>query len=169
MIIYLLIFLLRTVASICSCLPMAASISAYIDAFVLCSVYETLKTLRKQRSSNESILLFISVDSVHDSHPKRAVEVTMALISRIFEGSVMSLLRHMGYSLASALVAITILILISVSERPSFVCVDPRHLKEFTASNFPPQITISCCGPSVLMLSTLFLATLSSIPYRIKA
>jgi len=64
-----LILLLYIVDNRCSCLPMAAFISALIDTLVLCSMYQTFRILRKHLSSNASIFFSISADTVHDSQP----------------------------------------------------------------------------------------------------
>ena len=86
-----------------------------------CSVYGTLSTLLRQRNSKACILLSISADRVHASHPYRAVDMTMALRSLIFVLIEMDLLLSRGCNFANADVAMASLDVISVSDLPSFV------------------------------------------------
>ena len=50
-----------------------------MDTLVRCSVYGTLSNLLRQRNSKACILLSISAERVHASHPYRAVDMTMAV------------------------------------------------------------------------------------------
>ena len=69
----------------------------------------------------ESILLSISAERVHASHPDRAVDMTMALRSLIFVLIEIDLLLSRGCNFANADVAMASLDFISVSDLPSFV------------------------------------------------
>ena len=86
-----------------------------------CSVYGTLSTLLRQRNSKACILLSISAERVHASHPYRAVDMTMALRSLIFVLIEIDLLLCRGCNFANADVAMASLDFISVSDLPSFV------------------------------------------------
>ena len=80
-------------------------VSSVIDTLVRCSVYGTLSTLLRHRNSKTCILLSISAERVHASHPYRAVDMTMALRSLIFVLIVIDLLLSRGCNLANADVA----------------------------------------------------------------
>ena len=75
-----------------------------MDTLVRCSVYGTLSNLLRQRNSKACILLSISADRVHASHPYtcRAVDMTMALRSLIFVLIEMDLLLSRGCNFANA-------------------------------------------------------------------
>ena len=88
---------------------------------VRCSLYGILSTLLRHRNSKACILLSISVERVHASHPYRAVDMTMALRSLIFIFIEIDLLLSRGCNFANADVTMASLDFISVSDLPSFV------------------------------------------------
>ena len=73
------------------------------------------RTLLRQRISKACILLSISVEMVHASHPYRAIDMTMALKSLIFVLIEIDLLLNRGCNFANADVAMASLDFISAS------------------------------------------------------
>ena len=78
--------------------------------------------------------------SVQLSHPYRSMDSIKDRYSFIFVGKLISLLLHILLSFAIDDVAMAILVLISVVDRPSFVGVALRYLKASTFSSFCPFI-----------------------------
>ena len=95
-----------------------------MDTLVRCSVYGTVSTLLRQRNSKACILLSISAERVHSSHPYMAVDMTMALRILIFVLIEIDLLLSgdcIGCNFAHADVAMVSLDFISVYDLPFFV------------------------------------------------
>ena len=124
-------------------------ISVRMDWLDLLAVQGTLKCLLQHHSSTASILRCSAFFTVQLSHPYMTTGKTIALTRRTFVGKVMSLIFLLRF-------VITFLprnkrLLVSWSQSPSVVILEPRKIKSATVSTVSPSIYHEVMGPDAMI------------------
>ena len=105
----------------------------------LLAVQETLKSLLQHHISKASILWCSAFFIVQLSHLYMTTGKTIALTRRTFVGKVMSLLLHMLSRLVITFLPRSKRLLISWSQSPSTVILEPPKIKSVTVSIVSPS------------------------------
>ena len=131
--------------------PMAFPFLAFTSSFLMWSLYEIPRSLRKHLVSNACILLSMSAVMVHVSHVYKNMDMARERISLILELMMMFLSFQMALSLVTTAVVWAILDSTSGMD-PSFDTVAPRYLKLRTVSSFLLSMVMSVLMPLVLFV-----------------
>ena len=111
-------------------------ISFRMDWFDFLAVQGTLKSLLQHHNSKASILQHSAFFIVQLSHPYMTTGKTIALTRRTFVDKVMSLLFNMLSRLVITFLPTSKHLLISLSQSPSAVILEPKKIKSATVSTF---------------------------------
>ena len=133
-------------------------VSFRMDWLDLLAVQGTLKSLLQHHSSEASALQCSGFLIVQLSHPYMTSGKTIALMTQIFVGRVMSLLFNMLSRLVIAFLPRSKRLLISWLQSPSAVILEPRKMKSITVSIVSPSICHEVKGPDAMVLVFLMLS-----------
>ena len=113
-----------------------------MDLFDLRAVQGTLKNLLQHHSSKASILQCSAFFMVQLSHPYMTTGKTIALTRWTFVGKVMSLFFNMLSRLVITFLSRSKCLLISWLQSPFAVILEPKKIKDVTASAFSLLFTM---------------------------
>ena len=140
--------------SICPSNEYSGLISFRIDSSDLLAVQGTLKSLLQHHSSRASVLWHSAFFMVQLSHPYMTTGKTIALTIHTFVSKVMSLLFNILSRFVIAFLPRGKCLLISWSQSPSAVILEPKKIK---SSTFSPYICHEVMGPDAMTLVCLML------------
>ena len=140
--------------SICPSNEYSGLISFRIDSSDLLAVQGTLKSLLQHHSSRASVLWHSAFFMVQLSHPYMTTGKTIALTIHTFVSKVMSLLFNILSRFVIAFLPRGKCLLISWSQSPSAVILEPKKIK---SSTFSPYICHEVMGPDAMILVCLML------------
>ena len=140
--------------SICPSNEYSGLISFRIDSSDLHAVQGTLKSLLQHHSSRASVLWHSAFFMVQLSHPYMTTGKTIALTIHTFVSKVMSLLFNTLSRFVIAFLPRGKCLLISWSQSPSAVILEPKKIK---SSTFSPSICHEVMGPDAMILVCLML------------
>ena len=113
----------------------------------LLAVQGTLKSLLQHHSSKASILQCSAYFRVQFSHPYVTTGKIIALTRQTLVGKVMSLLLNILSRLVITFLPRSKRLLISRSQSPSAVILEPPKIKSDTVSTVSPSISHEVMGP----------------------
>ena len=117
----------------------------------LLAVQGTLKSLLQYHSSKASILQCSACFIVQLSHPYMTTGKTKALTRQTFVGKVMSLLFNTLCRLVIIFLPRSKCLLISWSQSPSAVILEPKKTKSVTVSIVSPSTRHEVMGPDIMI------------------
>ena len=122
-----------------------------IDWLDFLAVQGNVKSLLQQHSSKASILWCSAFFIVQLSHPYMTTGKTIALTRWTFVGKLMSLLFNMLSRLVIAFLPRSKCLLISWSQSPSAVLLEPKKKKSVMVSIVSPSICHEAMGPDAMI------------------
>src|SRR5574337_26181 len=126
-------------------------ISFRMDCLDLLAVQGTFKSLLQHHSLKASILQRSVFFIVQLSHPCMTTGKKIALTRRTFVGKVMFLLFNMLSRLVITFLPRSKRLLISWSQSPSAVILEPQKIKSDTVSTVSPSISHEVVGPDAMI------------------
>ena len=123
-----------------------------MDWLDLLAVQRTLKSLLQHQSSKASLLQHSAFFIVQLSHPYMTTRKTIAFTRWTFVGKVMSLLFDMLSRLVIVFLPRSKHLLISWSQSPSAVVLEPKKMKCVTGSLVSPPICHEVMGLDAMIL-----------------